>query len=86
MKYDNFLGNISLNSPYQLIPGKNGSTIVLDENGFSYWNHKVNKDGTSNWRCSKRARDKCKATICISSQFIISQKNAHNHDPNPYVK
>ena len=60
-----------------------GSTLILDDFGFKYAirsNQEESKE-VKHYTCSKRTCLKCKVSVKVKGDFIISQKNEHNHAP-----
>jgi len=55
-----------------------GTQIIQDSQGFTYAFSRKNQDHLT-WRCSKQYRNKCKAYVHTSGEFIIRKVKEHNH-------
>lgn len=63
--------------------GKN-CCIVNDELGYSYSKADSKAPETKRilaWRCSKKSRSGCRATIVTEGSWITKRRYQHNHNP-----
>ena len=69
--------------PFSLVRGVKGSTLIVDDLGFQYsiLSKQEETKEIKVYRCSKRTILKCKASVKIKGDFIIVQRNEHNHSP-----
>ena len=52
---------------------------ILQINGYELRCASANKNGTTRWRCVKKA---CKATLLTKAGEIVNQCNSHCHEPD----
>lgn len=64
--------------------GGPGNTIE-DQNGYRFSNSRPIKNGDFNWRCSSR-NALCKASVRTRGDYIVFQKNQHDHNPEDVRK
>lgn len=69
------------NVPYDIVEGRQGSKLILDDFGFLYKKNYDCKNGDSYWTCSKKNTLKCRCCLKVSQGLIQVQKNQHNHQP-----
>ena len=69
--------------PFSRIRGMKESTLIVDDLGYSYGilSKQEETKAIKVYRCSKRTILKCKASVKIKGDFIIVQRNEHNHSP-----
>ena len=68
------------NVQFRTVTGQRGSVLILDELGYNYRKMSTStKTGTILWRCCKCNVLNCPALVRTSGDFIILQKNHHNH-------
>jgi hypothetical protein len=62
-----------------------GAVSVLDGKGFRYCDFRIlKKSGIEVWRCSKRKRSFCKASVHILGEHILDHFEEHNHGPENF--
>ena len=72
---------VAKNSPYRLLPAKQGTGIVLEDDvGYVYYKDNVNRDGTSSWLCKNRRKHKCGVVVKVVGDAIVWQRREHNHE------
>ena len=62
--------------------GVKGSMVILDDLGYQYRKKYDFKDGDVLWRCSKSNALACPVRVRTRGEFILTQKNEHNHAPS----
>ena len=69
-------------SPYAYLngAGRQGSTLLKDDQGFTFSHKWSGKIGQETWTCSRKSAFKCRAAVKIRDGFIYAQ-NEHNHPP-----
>ena len=74
--------------PFVRVPGFRGSVNIIDPLGHSYAINSKQEEykEVQHYRCSKRTVLKCKASVKIKGDFIIVQRNEHNHSPSEKYK
>ena len=73
-------GEMAKNVQFRTVTGQRGSVLILDELGYNYRKMSTStKTGTILWRCCKCNVLNCPALVRTSGDFIILQKNHHNH-------
>ena len=66
---------------FRLVTSKGANCAILVDNlGFTYSRAQSNCYGQmTSWRCSKKKRLKCKATLYTQDNWICQKRNEHNH-------